>query len=62
MSKKAGSPEESPEAQAKKRSLSARLRTYFLTGIVVAAPISITIYLTWLFVVSVDERITPLIP
>ncbi|MGD1955339.1 MAG: DUF502 domain-containing protein [Sphingomonadales bacterium] len=62
MSKKAGSPEESPEAQAKKRSLSARLRTYFLTGIVVAAPISITIYLTWLFVVSVDERITSLIP
>ncbi|MEM6681724.1 MAG: DUF502 domain-containing protein [Pseudomonadota bacterium] len=45
-----------------KRSLSARLRTYFLTGIVVAAPISITIYLTWLFVVAVDRRITPLIP
>lgn len=45
-----------------KRSLSARLRTYFLTGVVVAAPISITIYLTWLFVVTVDRRITPLIP
>jgi len=45
-----------------KRSLSARLRTYFLTGIVVAAPISITIYLTWLFVVAIDGRITPLIP
>lgn len=45
-----------------KRSFSARMRTYFLTGIVVAAPISITIYLTWLFVVTVDRRITPLIP
>lgn len=40
----------------------ARLRTYFLTGIVVSAPIAITIYLTWIFVVTVDERITPLIP
>lgn len=48
--------------QPVKRSFSARMRTYFLTGIVVAAPISITIYLTWLFVVTVDRRITPLIP
>lgn len=54
--------EDGQDNQLKKRSLSARLRTYFLTGIVVAAPISITIYLTWLFVVSVDQRITPLIP
>ncbi|MEO0410603.1 MAG: DUF502 domain-containing protein [Pseudomonadota bacterium] len=50
------------EDQGNKRSFSARLRTYFLTGVVVAAPISITIYLTWLFVVTVDKRITPLIP
>lgn len=50
------------EDTTSKRSFSARLRTYFLTGIVVAAPISITIYLTWLFVVTVDRRITPLIP
>ncbi|MEM7570260.1 MAG: hypothetical protein AAF337_10735, partial [Pseudomonadota bacterium] len=50
------------EDAASKRSFSARIRTYFLTGVVVAAPISITIYLTWLFVVTVDRRITPLIP
>jgi len=39
-----------------------RLRNYFLTGIVVAAPISITIYLTWTFVHWVDGWIKPLIP
>jgi len=39
-----------------------RLRTYFLTGIVVTAPIAITIYVTWAFIHSVDQNITPLIP
>jgi uncharacterized membrane protein len=39
-----------------------RLRTYFLTGIVVAAPIGITIYLTWAFIHWVDSRVKPLIP
>jgi uncharacterized membrane protein len=39
-----------------------RLRNYFLTGIVVAAPIGITIYLTWAFVQWVDSRVKPLIP
>lgn len=39
-----------------------RLRNYFLTGIVVAAPVSITIYLTWAFVNWVDSWVKPLIP
>lgn len=39
-----------------------RLRNYFLTGIVVAAPVGITIYLTWTFVHWVDSRVKPLIP
>lgn len=40
----------------------ARLRTYFLTGLVVAAPISITIYLTWWFVTLFDVWLKPLVP
>ncbi|MGH6718311.1 MAG: DUF502 domain-containing protein [Alphaproteobacteria bacterium] len=40
----------------------ARLRTYFLTGIVVTAPISLTIYLVVLFIEFVDSRVMPLIP
>ena len=39
-----------------------RLRNYFLTGIVVAAPVGITLYLTWAFVHWVDQRVKPLIP
>jgi uncharacterized membrane protein len=39
-----------------------RLRTYFLTGIVVAGPVAITIYLTWWFISSVDGWVKPLIP
>ncbi len=38
------------------------LRNNFLTGLVVAAPIGITIYLTWNFIAFVDNRVTPLIP
>lgn len=38
------------------------LRTYLFTGIIVAAPISITIYLTIAFINFVDARVTPLIP
>ncbi len=50
-------PEEAP-----KRTFIGNLRTYFLAGIVVTAPISITIYLTWTFLQFLDNRITPLIP
>ncbi len=39
-----------------------RLRTYFFTGVIVVAPISITFYLAWLFIDFVDRNVTPLIP
>jgi uncharacterized membrane protein len=39
-----------------------RLRTYFLTGIVVAGPVAITVYLTWWFISAVDGWVKPLIP
>ncbi len=47
---------------APKRGPLARLRTYFLTGFVVTAPIGITIWLIWLFVDFVDRTVVPLIP
>jgi uncharacterized membrane protein len=40
----------------------AHVRAYFLTGLVVAGPVAITIYLTWAFVTWVDGWVTPLIP
>ena len=40
----------------------ARLRAYLLAGIVVTAPLAITLWLTWNFIHWVDAQITPLIP
>lgn len=39
-----------------------KLRNYFLAGILVTAPISITIYVTWGFLKFLDHKITPFIP
>ncbi len=41
---------------------SARVRNYFLTGILVTAPVSLTFYLAWLFIDFVDNRVASLIP
>jgi uncharacterized membrane protein len=40
----------------------ARLRNYFFAGILVTAPISITIWVTWEVLGFVDNRVVPLIP
>ena len=43
-------------------SLFARLRAYFFAGVLVTAPIGITLYLAWLIIDFIDSQITPLIP
>ncbi len=45
-----------------KMSLGGRLRNYFIAGILVAAPVGITLYLAWIFIEFVDRQVTPLIP
>ena len=40
----------------------AGLRNYFLTGLIVAGPVAITLYLTWSFVKWVDGWVKPFIP
>ena len=40
----------------------ARLRAYFLTGVVVAMPVVITIYIAWWIIGAVDGWVKPLIP
>jgi uncharacterized membrane protein len=39
-----------------------RLRTYFLTGLIVAGPVAVTLWLIWWFVTWVDNLVRPLIP
>jgi uncharacterized membrane protein len=43
-------------------SLLARLRAYFLTGVIVTAPISITIFLVWQFLTFLDTQVEALLP
>lgn len=39
-----------------------RLRNYFLTGLIIVAPLAITAYLTWTFIGWVDSWVKPYIP
>ena len=39
-----------------------RLRNYFLTGLIVCAPLAITAYLVWSFIGWVDSWVKPYIP
>ncbi len=40
----------------------ARLRGYFLTGLIVMGPVAITIYVVWWFINLVDAWVKPLLP
>ena len=42
--------------------LLARLRAYFLAGVLVTAPVAITFYIVWLIVSFIDDRVSRLIP
>ena len=39
-----------------------RIRFYFLTGLVVAGPVAVTLWLIWWFVTWVDNLVRPVIP
>lgn len=53
---------DNPDDQSYHRGILARLRGHFLAGLLVAAPIGITLFLTWQFLGFVDRRVTPFIP
>ncbi|GLK80606.1 DUF502 domain-containing protein [Methylopila turkensis] len=50
------------QAPAPKPSGGARIRTYFLTGLVVAGPVAITIWITLWLIGLIDGWVKPLIP
>lgn len=45
-----------------KLGLVARLRAYFLAGVLVTAPIAITFYLSWQFITFIDGSVTAVLP
>jgi uncharacterized membrane protein len=47
---------------AKPRGVGARLRNYFLTGLVIAGPLAVTAWIVWWFINTIDGWVTPLIP
>ncbi len=55
-------PDSQPMTVPWRRSLAARLRNYFLAGVLLTAPISITVYAAWLVVDYVDSAVTGMIP
>src|SRR3954466_7303902 len=54
---RSGLPEPAPH-----HGIGSRIRTYFLTGLVVAGPVTVTIWLIWSFVTWVDDLVRPFIP
>lgn len=51
-----------PAKRKQNKRLREHLRGYFLAGILVTGPVSLTFYLAWLFVDFVDSRVALLIP
>ncbi|MEP7030318.1 MAG: DUF502 domain-containing protein [Pseudolabrys sp.] len=51
-----------PVGIAPQISAAARIRNYFLTGLVVAGPVLVTAWLTWSFINWVDNLVRPFIP
>ena len=47
---------------AKSPGVISRIRTYFLTGLVVAGPVAVTLWLVWWFVTWVDGLVRPFMP
>jgi len=49
-------------AAASQTGVMGRIRNYFLTGLVVAGPLLVTVWLTWSFITWVDDVVRPVIP
>lgn len=50
------------DSSTAKRTWGGRLRAYFLAGLVITAPVAITLWAIWSFVTWVDHLIKPLLP
>src|SRR5215467_4511556 len=50
------------KVSATQTSIAGRLRNYFLTGLIVAGPLAITVWLIWSLITWVDDFVRPAIP
>jgi uncharacterized membrane protein len=51
-----------PQPATAQAGIGSRVRNYFLTGLIVAGPLAITIWLIWSFVTWVDNLVRPFVP
>jgi uncharacterized membrane protein len=51
-----------PAAAVKVPGLGGRIRNWFLTGVIVAGPLAITLYIVWWFVDTIDNWVKSLVP
>ena len=54
--------DENGNTEPRKRGIVASLRRWFLTGLLVTAPVLLTIYITWLFIDIIDSNVNALLP
>jgi uncharacterized membrane protein len=55
-------PDPQGAAPAPRVSFGAGLRTWFFTGLIVAGPLAVTIWIVWWFIDTVDRFVRPLVP
>jgi uncharacterized membrane protein len=55
-------PPDLPPVRAPTRGIGARIRNSFLTGLIIAGPLAITVWLTWSFITWVDDLVRPIVP
>ncbi|MCD8497810.1 MAG: DUF502 domain-containing protein [Alphaproteobacteria bacterium] len=53
---------DNPAPEIAKTSIGRRLRGYLLAGILVTAPITLTVYLTYLFLTFIDAKVASILP
>lgn len=51
-----------PEAHVRHHTFGAGVRTWFLTGLIVAGPLALTAWIVWWFISLVDGWVKPLVP
>ncbi|WP_339948568.1 DUF502 domain-containing protein [uncultured Albimonas sp.] len=50
------------QSRSSRRGVFQRWRANFLTGLVIVAPVTLTLYLVWTVITFVDDKIVPLVP
>jgi uncharacterized membrane protein len=55
-------PAEVPKVSATQTTIAGRIRNYFLTGLIVAGPLTITAWLIWSLITWADDFVRPVIP